>query len=368
MLRVTIVCSSLVRQGPTNVLYNMLSAYSHLNTDVVYRVLTLSPENETSRKGEYEALGIEVESLNLPVGYKTLCGLQEIKKRILCNAPDIVQSSGFRTDMLLSMIKLPGIKKISTLWNYPYDDYQMDYGNVKGALMAFSHLVRLRSFDRVIPCSEFIEKRIKKYGIKLTTIYTGVPMDYFKPLSNEERKSRRQELDIPQNAKVFIFIANLITRKNPETLIKAFQGVKDKNIVLLVMGDGPLYDICLAVNKDNPQVRFLGRQPGTLHYLQISDFYISPSLSEGFPTAVLEAMSVGVMPVLSNIAPHVEMMKGVPYDVTFSPNSQDELLDSIKRALEHDGEFDYRKYMEENFSDIIMFRRFEAVYKELLGC
>ncbi len=270
--------------------------------------------------------------------------------------------------MILSMIKLPGIKKVSTLWNYPYDDYQMDYGKVKGALMAFSHLVRLRGFDRVVPCSEFIERKIKKYGMKLTTIYTGVPMGYFKPLTSEERKARRKELAIPQDAKVFIFIANLITRKNPEILIKAFQKVKDENIILLVMGDGPLYDICRAVNTDNPQVRFIGRQPGTLRYLQISDFYISPSLSEGFPTAVLEAMSVGVMPVLSNIAPHMEMTKGVPYDVSFSPNCQNELLDSINRALEHDGEFDYRTYMEENFSDTIMFRRFEAVYKELLGC
>lgn len=366
MLNVTIVCSSLVRQGPTNVLYNMLSAYSHLDTDVKYRILTLSPEQETSRKEEFENLGIRVDSLNLQPGYKTAKSLKLIKEGIMETEPDICQTSGFRTDLLVSFIQLPGVKKISALWNYPYEDYRPDYGYVKGSLMAFLHLIRLRRFDRVIPCSCFIEEQVKKYGLKTTTIHTGVPMDYFSPLTLEERLARRIELDIPQDAKVFIFIANLIPRKNPEILIRAFRRVENANALLLVMGDGPLYDNCKNLNHENPNVRFLGRQPGTLKYLQVSDFYISPSFSEGFPTAVLEAMSVGITPVLSNIRPHMEMLNGVSYGISFSPDNEEELVNSINRSLDYVSAFDYRKYMEENFSDKLMFRRFEAVYNDLL--
>ncbi len=366
MIRVTIVCSCLVRQGPINVLYNMLCAYKRSKTDVVYQVVTLSPEKDISRKKEYEALGVEVKSCNLPAGLKTLRGLKQIKELILSTSPDIVQSSGYRSDIIISMIRLPGIKKVSTLWNYPYDDYEMDYGRVQGALMAFSHLIRLRRFDRVIPCSKFIASRIEKYGLRLSIIYTGVPMDYYAPLSFEERMARRRDLGIPQDAHVYIFIANLITRKNPEILVRAFQKEVNRNALLLVMGDGPLFDKCRSLNS-NPNVRFLGRQPDTLYYLQVSDYYISPSLSEGFPTAVLEAMSVGVMPILSNIPPHLEMIEGVPYDISFSPHSQEQLCASITKAQAYRGEIDYRKYMEDNFSDIIMFSKFESVYNRLIN-
>ena len=42
MLRVTIVCSSLVRLGPTNVMFNMLQAYCKQPEDVRFEIVTIS--------------------------------------------------------------------------------------------------------------------------------------------------------------------------------------------------------------------------------------------------------------------------------------------------------------------------------------
>ena len=49
MLRVTIVCSSLVRLGPTNVMFNMLQAYCKQPEDVRFEIVTISGELQDSR-------------------------------------------------------------------------------------------------------------------------------------------------------------------------------------------------------------------------------------------------------------------------------------------------------------------------------
>ncbi len=365
MIKVTVVCSLLVRQGPINVLYNMLKAYAEQNNkDVEITILTLSPEEDSSRKAEFEELGIKIESLSLKPGLSTLFGIRRLRRKLLEINPDICQSSGFRADCLVSLLRLPGIKKISTLWNYPFDDY-LEFGKLQGNLMAWCHLKRLRNFDRVITCSDFITERIGKYKLSISTVYTGVPVNYFVPLTDGLRREERNKMGISENADVFIYIANMIPRKNPEALIKAFQSITDKNTYLIVMGDGVLYDKCVGMNS-NPNVHFVGRQPGTLRYLQISDYYVSPSLSEGFPTAVLEAMSVGLMPVLSNIPPHKEMTKGVPFDLSFEPSDANGIVNCVNFAIKKKGLFDFREYTIKNYSDVNMFRHFADIYRELI--
>ena len=80
-------------------------------------------------------------------------------------------------------------------------------------------------------------------------------------------------------------------------------------------------NVKLSIAEDS-NIKLIGAQPGTLEYLQISDFYISASYSEGFPTAVLEAMSVGVLPVLSDINPHIEMVSNLSNScINFKYNS-----------------------------------------------
>ena len=105
----------------------------------------------------------------------------------------------------------------------------MLFGKVKGNLMAIVHLHIYRKFDKIIVCSNFIADKIKASQLPISVIYTGVPSDYFVPLSDVERLNKRAELNISNKIKVWLFIGNLIPRKNPLFLISAFKKMKLKD-------------------------------------------------------------------------------------------------------------------------------------------
>ncbi|WP_416996740.1 glycosyltransferase family 4 protein [Alistipes dispar] len=367
MLKVILFCSTLDRVGPTNVIYNMLQAYCKNPSDIVFEIVTISPETITTRIEDFRELGLRIHSLNIKRGYRAVFKNKKIRDFIVSLKPDIVHSYGFRADIILSRLNLgPLIVKISSSFNNPFEDFEMQYGRIKGFLMAKSLIGSYKQFANVITCSNFIANKLRNYYKSLSIIYTGVDADYFVPLPLLEKQKKRNELGIPKDCRVYIFIANLIPRKNPEFLIEVFSRLRLPQTLLLIMGDGILLNSCKAICDDPSIVRYLGAQPGTLEYLQISDFYISPSFSEGFPTAVLEAMSVGVVPILSNIIPHREMLSGVPSPFLFDVN--DESLENVlSSSQEYERDFDYRQYLYSNFSSHIMQKRYISMYKLLTG-
>lgn len=367
MLTVVLLCSTLDRLGPTNVIYNMLQAYCKDPSDVIFEIVTISPEPVTTRIEDFKELGLQVYSLNIERGYRAIFNLRKIRNFIVSLKPNVVHSYGFRADIILSRLNLDSsIIRISSSFNNPFEDFKMQFGYVKGLLMAQSLIRSYRQFANVITCSNFIANRLRNYYKSLSVIYTGVDADYFTPLPLLEKQKKREELGIPMNSKVYIFIANLIPRKNPEFLIKIFSTLKLNNTLLLMMGDGPLLNSCKAICNDPSIVRYLGAQPGSLEYLQISDFYISPSFSEGFPTAVLEAMSVGVVPILSDIMPHREMLSGVPSPFLFDI-SDTSLANTLSISQRYECNFDYRQYLIDNFSSQNMQKHYISIYKLLSG-
>ncbi len=367
MPKIVLFCSTLDRLGPTNVIYNMLQAYYKNKSDFDFTIVTLSPEPKTTRKRDFEDLGIKIFCLNIKRGLDALFHLKKIKCVIEEMQPDICHSYGYRADVIMSLLPLNNVVKVSSLFNNPFEDYPMLFGNFKGYLMAKSHVFVLRGFRNVITCSKFIAEQLAKYKLPLSIIYTGVPSNCYIPLDPSEKIERKKKLNISSDCKVYIFIANLIPRKNPAFLVKIFSDLKIPNTILLMMGDGELMKECREICDDENIVRYLGKQSGTLKYLQISDYYISPSFSEGFPTAVLEAMSVGLTPILSNIKPHAEMLNGVDNPLLFSLKSLTDLSLILESTSINSTKFDYRKYLENNFSADVMQQKYILLYKLLIG-
>lgn len=356
-VNVTIVCSSLIRQGPTNVIYNMLEAYYKNKGPIIYKIVTISRENpENTRIKDFEKLGISIVSCNQPRGLVSLLHLNKIKSVIKETSPDIVLSYGFRADCIIGLINLTGVVKVSSLFNNPYDDFKQ-FGKYKGLIMSKILLRLYNNFDKIIVCSKFIAKKIEKSNLPIEIIYTGVPTDFFIP-SSINRTNIRKSMGINSTDKIWLFIGNLIPRKNPLFLIDAFNNLRLSNHHLFIMGNGPLMDECIARKKNNKNIVLLGAKPGTLDYLQIADYYISSSTSEGFPTAVLEAMSVDVTPVLSDIEPHIEMIEMFSKDCIFINNS----IESLSHIISHIEDVTYdkkpRQYLLKNFSSDLMQKKY----------
>jgi glycosyltransferase involved in cell wall biosynthesis len=165
--------------------------------------------------------------------------------------------------------------------------------------------------DTIVPCSNssdsslpplyrfFLKKRIH-------AIQNGVDTQRIQPYFEARKAS--DELRI-------IWIGRLIKLKRPMDLLCAFRQIRAKNINarLTIIGEGHLKDdleeYCQTHQLEN-WVRLTGNIPRNHVYreLSMSDLFVSTSSREGLPIAVLEAMTMGIVPILSDIPPHREIL------------------------------------------------------------
>lgn len=365
------IVSTLQRCGPVNILYNLVRNIDQ--NKFIISILTLSPEEDNSRENDFYMLNINVYKLNLSRFKMYLFGKRCFAKLIKQLSPDIIHTHGFRADYYAK--DYGKTKKIfSTIQNYPHKDYPMLYGRILGSLMARKQIEMIRLTKNSVACSQAVSSELRdKFKAETQVIYNGINIDKFKMVDTHDKSYLRQKLKIQNETKVFLFVGVLVERKNPIFLIEAFINSDAKNNnLLIVIGDGSLLEQCRKMQSD--KIRIIGKvcdNESYLEYLNVSDIFISASQAEGLPTAVLEAMSVGLPVLLSDIQPHKEIIELNPLAGRLFPlQNKKELINLINSAERLDiismGK-EARTTVEMNFTDKIMSRRYEEMYLETLG-
>lgn len=125
-------------------------------------------------------------------------------------------------------------------------------------------------------------------------------------LTPEERAAARSALDVPPDAVVALWVGSLEQVKDPLTAVRAAAGVADDRFVLLVAGDGALRrDVAAAASE---RVRLLGHRSDLRPVYGAADFFVLSSLREGLSFSLLEAMSLGLAPVVSDAPGNLEVV------------------------------------------------------------
>ena len=139
--------------------------------------------------------------------------------------------------------------------------------------------------------------------------------------------------DVP----VVITTGRLAPEKGQSCLIRAFAEVrKTMPCQLAILGAGELEDQLkrlaskLGVAKD---VYFLGWQANPFKYLAKAAVFVSPSLTEGFGLALLEAMACGVPVIATDCPGGQKEILGSEFGILVPPASANELASAIARVL-----------------------------------
>jgi glycosyltransferase involved in cell wall biosynthesis len=123
--------------------------------------------------------------------------------------------------------------------------------------------------------------------------------------SKIQNKELKEKLNI-QSQKIILFVHRLSRRKGAHFLPEILKNLKDENITLIVIGDGPECEALksqITRYKLQNKVRFLGWIPNEeiyQHYA-LADVFIMPSEEEGFPRVLLETMAMGIPFVSSDV-------------------------------------------------------------------
>lgn len=174
-------------------------------------------------------------------------------------------------------------------------------------------------------------------GFESVVIHNGIDLVKFNP-DCAKRKNLRNELNIAQNAFVISFIGRMTAQKDPLTLIKAFKEIISEypNAVLLMVGDGELKDKAIALTKEfglEKSVIFQKSRADVADILFSSDIFCLPSLWEGFPIALLEAMAMRKAVIATEVDGSVEIIQNKKNGILVKPQNIQMLTDAIKELI-----------------------------------
>ena len=192
--------------------------------------------------------------------------------------------------------------------------------------------------DIIITNSEFDRRLAIKNKIakpeKIITIYNGLDIENLKFLSKEEAK----KLLGLNNGIVIGTIANLYKNKGLEYLIYAAAKIKNPELKFVIIGDGPekkeLERLIKGMNLGN-SVFLIGYIDDAFRYLKAFDIFVLPSVKEGQPWTILEAMAAETPIVATNIAGIPEMLENEKSGFLVEPADSDALALAIEKTLTH---------------------------------
>lgn len=148
------------------------------------------------------------------------------------------------------------------------------------------------------------------------------------------RDEKRKEIDVGKNQVVFITVGELIDRKNHDILLDAMKQLNNKNAVLLIVGNGTnAARLQARIDSEGlcDSVKLLGYRTDVKELLKAADCFVFPSLQEGLPGALMEAMAAGLPCIASNIRGNTDALGDSEF--MFNPKDCDSLVTYMGKML-----------------------------------
>ncbi len=160
-------------------------------------------------------------------------------------------------------------------------------------------------------------------------------------ISEKEKEDLREKLSIDSGATVFIFIGRITKDKGICELEQAFSKVLSSGFNVHLLLVGPFDDDCggeknIDISKfiSNAKISYIGYTDKPENYFSISDILCLPSYREGFGTVVIEAASMGIPTIATNINGLVDAVDKDKTGVLVEPYSVESLYEAMIRFLE----------------------------------
>lgn len=228
----------------------------------------------------------------------------------------------------------------------------------------------LRSVQRVCIVADGMRRPLRDAGIpdaRIILIENGIDTTRFRIGGST---MSRDELGIPHDAFVFGGVMRLSAEKNPLGLLDAFTRVcaNAPHVWLVVAGDGPErgeFEQRAHHAGVSDRVRLLGALDAPEQVYPLFDCFVLPSLTEGLPLALLEAMACERRIIASNVGQIASVLDGL--DATLVPaGNTDALVEAMRCALSRRVPVaPMRQRVEERYSVTRMAHDYADVYRAL---
>ena len=264
--------------------------------------------------------GVPVTRIHVDLGRSALPSSAAMTAALMRLLPrvDVVHVQGFskKNVLLTALARVFARPVIVHLQTAKHDEPQTIEAQGRLAWWAFT------SADRYFAVSRNLAQRYLDAGLpaeRIQEIPNGVDVTRFFPATDTERRELRQRLGLPVDRPLILFVGVISPDKQPHVLLDAWAQLESRERLgstLMFVGatDPRLFELegrlaeqlqeRLAQVADGDRVRFAGPTREIEHYYRAADLVVMPSIREGLPNVVLEAMACG-LPVVASRLPGI---------------------------------------------------------------
>lgn len=320
-----------------------------------------------------KAMGIQTEVIFTEKPFD-ISKWKRVKSFIEANRIQLVHAHGTRANSNVfwatKRLRLPLVYTIHG-WSFHDDQNPL----IKKVRVMGEQLLTRKS-DINISVSASNQQSGKQYfsGFDSVVVNNGIDLQKFNP--ERSFHNVRAELGIPQDVTLVLFVARFIHQKQPLKLISAFaKAVKQlPSLRLLMVGDGDQKAEALQMVQQldiADQVIFAPFRQDVPDVLAAADIFVLPSLWEGLPIGLLEAMSMSKAIIGTKVDGTSEVIRHDVNGLLLPVETLDDTLPqtilqltdpALRQRLGHEA----RATISSTYSAATMTRQIEGLYDELL--
>ncbi len=273
---------------------------------------------------------------------KTLYASFRLAKHLFKEKPEVVISSQTHLNVLLIIIRML-IRFPRILIVREHITFNKEIAVGKGILERFRPLM-IRLFypfaSKVVAVSKGSAGSIyqlAKYKKEIRVIFNGIEQ-------NEIKLKAKQSYESPwiedSKLKVIVGMGRLIYQKNFSLLLRAFSLIEDKNLRLIIFGEGPelrnLKALCNELDIQS-RVHLHGYIDNPFPAMNEANLFVLPSRWEGFANVVIEALSCG-LPIVATDCPGgpSEILRNKPFGTIVPVEDASAMANSIQALIGKD--------------------------------
>lgn len=248
---------------------------------------------------------------------------------------NLVHSNGYFADIMsLPAAKLLSLPFLSTCHGYINTGIKLKiYNNIDIFFLRFS--------DKIFAVSKDIVGYLIKMGVKESKIigfYNAIEIYKDDKKFEQYRNSIRLKYNISNKDMVIGYVGRLSDEKGIKYLFKASSMLCDRGykIKVLVIGDGPLKEELESMAADgnlHEIIIFTGFIKDVEKYLASIDIFVLPSITEGTPMALLEAMAMGKPVIATEVGGVPNVVKSGKNGLLVPSKDSEKIGDAIQYLM-----------------------------------
>lgn len=363
-MRILQLISSAGYYGAENMLINLAQSLSHLGCDCIVGVFNNlhTPNTEIVEHARRRGLPVEIFSCRGRVDRNVI---RAIRTYLQEQKIDILHAHGYKADLYGYLAaKDLRIPRIATCHNWSIRALSL-------RAYAFLDRIVLRGFHKVVAVSESVADSLRDFGIpkyRLTIIDNGVDLPCFDSASPTLAEK------IQKGTRTLVgMVGRLVPEKGPEYFLRAARGilVNFPDTLFVLVGDGParkeLEELAAALMIKN-NVIFAGQcrdMPGVYASM---DIVVLPSLREGLPITILEAMAAKKPIVATRVGAIPKLISRGASGILVEPADTVGLQDAITHLLKNPQLREIygsngQRFVRERFSAQVMAQNYLNLYQ-----